>query len=282
MKAFIKKYSKLSLIAIAVVVVLAGCGEEKETAAPVNSDAASTSTEAAQVIKVGTAAIVKNVSYLDDAGKLTGYDVEVVREIDNRLSQYEFKFETMDFPNLFLSLDSKKIDFIAMHLEQNEERRAKYLFNKEFYDSSALFVAVNEANASIQSIDDLKGKTVIVPASSSSAAIIEKYNREHQNEIKVVYGDYTNAVNQLKSGRADATVMDGGLADSLNRDADAQLKKVGDNLHSESGVYFAFRQEDGSALSAAIDEALGAMKSDGTLTKLANQWLKRDYQFNQR
>lgn len=266
------------LISVILAISLTGCGATNNKEAASVDDSSPSKEEKPQLIKVGTSAIVKNVSFLDDSGKLTGYDVEVVREIDNRLSQYEFEFETMDFPNLFLSLETQKIDLIAMHLEQNEERRAKYLFNKEFYDSSKLMVAVTESTTSIQTIDDLKGKTVIVPASSSSAAIVENYNKDNQDAIKVIYGDYTNAVNQLKSGRVDATVIDSSLAKSLNRDANAQLKLVGENLHTESGVYFAFRQKDGSALSAAVDEALKAMKEDGTLTKLADQWLKRDYQ----
>ncbi|MGG4132271.1 transporter substrate-binding domain-containing protein [Paenibacillus illinoisensis] len=276
MKILNFKYVLTLSISLILVSVLSGCGSNSdELAAPVNGSDSSNENKP-QVIKIGTSAVVKNVSFLDEAGKLTGYDVEVAQEIDRRLPQYDFEFETMDFPNLFLSLDAKKVDLIAMHLEQNEERRAKYLFNKELYDSSKLMLAVNESNTTIQSFEDLKGKTVIVPPSSSSAAIVEKYNTNQ--EFKVLYGDYTNAVTQLKSGRVDATVIDAGLARSLNRDAGAQLKLVGENLHTESGVYFAFRQSDGEELSDAVDEALLEMKNDGTLTKLANQWLQRDYQ----
>ncbi|MFF2090748.1 transporter substrate-binding domain-containing protein [Paenibacillus sp. NPDC058174] len=277
MNLFHLRNQAIVLAVLILTIALAGCGSAKNESAAVSSSTPAVKDEKAKVIKVGTSAVVKNVSFLDDNGKLTGYDIEVVREIDSRLPQYEFEFETMDFPNLFLSLDAKKIDFIAMRLEQNEERRAKYLFNQEFYDSSQLLVAVSEKSTNIQSIDDLKGKTVIVPASSSSAALIERYNKEHQDAIKVIYGDYTNAVNQIKSGRADATVIDAGLAKSLNKDANAQLKLVGENLHADSGVYFAFRKEDGSELSQAIDESLKAMKEDGTLSKLANEWFKRDY-----
>ncbi|KQX48942.1 MULTISPECIES: transporter substrate-binding domain-containing protein [unclassified Paenibacillus] len=278
MKAFNFRNILISLITLIFAISLAGCGATKDKESTIGNGLSSTNKDNPKVIKVGTAAVVKNVSFLNDSGKLTGYDVEVVREIDNRLPQYEFKFETMDFPNLFLSLDARKIDFIAMHLEQNDERRAKYLFNKEYYDSSKLLVAVNESNTSIHSIEDLKGKTVIVPASSSSAALVEKYNKEYKGTIKVIYGDYTNAVNQLKTGRADATVIDSGLAGSLNGDVNAQLKLVGENLHTESGVYFAFRQEDGSEVSNAVDEALKAMKKDGALNKLSKEWLQRDFQ----
>ena len=35
--------------------------------------------------------------FLDDKGNLTGYDVELVRAIDEKLPEYEFEFKTMEF-----------------------------------------------------------------------------------------------------------------------------------------------------------------------------------------
>ncbi|MEK8129912.1 transporter substrate-binding domain-containing protein [Paenibacillus filicis] len=271
------------LVAVMMAVLAAGCGAKAVTdvtqaSAPAGAGSPASAKEATpKKIKVGTNPVVPNVSFLNESGKLTGYDVELVREIDKRLPEYEFEFVTGDLANLFLSLDTKKIEFIAMHLEQNEERKAKYLFNKELYDSSKTMVAVNESNNIIQSIDDLKGKSVLVTPSTSTAAVIERYNKANQDAVKIVYGEITDAVTQIKSGRVDATIIDSSLAANLNRTADAKLKLVGPNLNQQSGIYFAFRKADGSPLSEAIDKVLKEMKDDGSLTKLIQQWLKRDY-----
>lgn len=94
----------------------------------------------------------------DSKGKLTGYDVELVRQIDEKLPEYEFEFKTMEFSNLLLSLETNKIDFVAHQMEVNDEREEKFLFNKEPYNVFPLQVTVHQDNNDIHSIKDLKGK----------------------------------------------------------------------------------------------------------------------------
>jgi L-cystine transport system substrate-binding protein len=230
-----------------------------------------------QKIVVGTFAAIPSVSYLDAEGKLTGYDIEVSREINRRLPQYQFEFVSMEFPNLFLALDTKKIDFIAMHLEKNAARESKYLFNGESYDTSQTKVAIREGRTDIASIEDLKGKKVIVNTGGNPAFIIETFNRNNNDAVDVSYGaSFDDVVKQIKAGRADATVIDVALAASLNEKVDARLALVGPNLAGGAGIFLALRK-DGTVLAADIDQALKAMKADGTLSRLSRQWLKRDY-----
>ena len=68
--------------------------------------------------------------FLDDKGNLTGYDVELVRAIDEKLPEYKFEFKTMEFSNLLLSLETRKIDFIAHQMEVNSEREEKFYLIK--------------------------------------------------------------------------------------------------------------------------------------------------------
>lgn len=104
-------FEKITVYALlfVVAIIAAGCGS--------NAASDATSDESAQVkkITVGTANDFEQVAFLDENGKLTGYDVEVIKEIDKRLTEYEFEFQTMDFSNILLSLETKKVD-IAAHL----------------------------------------------------------------------------------------------------------------------------------------------------------------------
>ncbi len=93
-------------------------------------------------IIVGTGTQFPNICFLDDKGNLTGYDVELVRAIDEKLPEYEFEFKTMEFSNLLLSLETRKIDFVAHQMEVNNEREEKFLFNKEPYNVFPLKVTV--------------------------------------------------------------------------------------------------------------------------------------------
>jgi L-cystine transport system substrate-binding protein len=130
-------------------------------AAPQSS--AETTTAAAEPVEVtkivvGTGTAFPNVCFIDENGKLTGFDVELLKEIDSRLPEYEFEFQTMDFSNLLLSLETNKIDLVAHVMEKNPERELKYSFNKEPYAHWRNRIVVAKGMIRSRSLDDLKGK----------------------------------------------------------------------------------------------------------------------------
>ncbi|QOS82373.1 transporter substrate-binding domain-containing protein [Paenibacillus sp. JNUCC31] len=262
------------LLFITMLAVLAGCSSGN---AANESDTASASGEdKVKKIIVGTGTQFPNVCFIDENGKLTGYDVELIREIDKRLPEYEFEFSTMEFKNLLLSLETKKIDLIAHQMEVNEERQAKFLFNDEAYNIFPNKIVVSEKNQDVKSIEDLKGKKLIVGATSNAAVLAEKWNAANGNAIDIVYsgaGEDTNT--QIKTGRVDATISTQFAIDYQNKVVDAQLKTVGDAL-SNSKVYFILNKDE-EELKTKVDEALKSIKEDGTLSKLSTEWLGADY-----
>lgn len=75
-----KKYWLL-LLSIVVAVSVAGCGTN------VSSSAGKKKEKDVQTIVVGTGTQFPNICFIDDKGKLTGYDVEVVRAIDKEIGR---------------------------------------------------------------------------------------------------------------------------------------------------------------------------------------------------
>ncbi len=276
MKKSLTLYSFLILLAVTI----AGCGtagDSKQASAPA-ADQAATAAPAAKKIIVGTGTKFPNICFIDANGKLTGFDVELVREIDNRLPDYEFEFQTMDFTNLLLSLETKKIDFVAHEMEKNPEREQKYLFNKEPYTFWKTKIIVPKDNNSIQTLDDLKGKKVLTTATSAEAQILENYNKSHNNAINIVYhnGGANDTVSQLTSGRAEASLGSDFMLPLI--DPQGKLKTTGAPLVT-SEVLFVFRKDDKDEqdLADKIDDVLKQLKADGTLSKLSTQWLGGDY-----
>lgn len=269
-----KEMKKITFIvmSIALLILISACGTASET----SSERQGNENKIKKII-VGTGTQFPNICFIDEDGNLTGYDVELVKEIDKRLPDYEFEFKTMEFSNLLLSLETNKIDFIAHQMEVNKEREEKFLFNQEPYNIFPLHVVVNQNNKSIQGVKDLAGKKVIVSATSNSANLIEKYNKEHGNKINIVYSGQgsDDAKTQLKTGRVDATISTPFAVDFINKAADAEQKVVGNPL-SNSKVYFLLRKDE-TKLQKDIDSALKEIKNDGTLTKLSTEWLGKDY-----
>ena len=217
----LKKKSMGVSAVILLTVVLSACGADNNNsgnsaAAGSNTDSAANTTVNAQSdapaqvkkIIVGTGTGFPKVCFLDENGKLTGFDVEL-KKVDKRLPNYEFEFQTMDFKNILLSLDTKKIDFAAHEFEKNPEREEKYLFNKVPYAHWRNKIIVSKDNNDpIQSLDDMKGKKFLTSATSAEAQILLNYNKEHKDALKIVYssGAANNTVSQITSGRVDAAV----------------------------------------------------------------------------
>lgn len=270
----------LIFIVFLLTLVVGACSSQKSnTTSEANSKPSKGETKVQKVI-VGTGTQFPNVCFIDKNGKLTGYDVELVRKIDEKLPEYEFEFKTMEFSNLLLSLETNKIDFIAHQMEVNEERQKKFLFNKEPYNVFPLHVTVHKDNNDIHSIKDLKGKKVIVSATSNSAVFIEKYNKEKNAGIEIIYAGNgpDTTINQIKTGRADATITTPFSVDFNNDAVDAQQKVVGEPLLN-SKVYFLLRKNE-TPLQKKIDEALVELKKEGVVGDLSKKWLGADYTVN--
>ncbi|MEC0171521.1 transporter substrate-binding domain-containing protein [Paenibacillus graminis] len=272
-----------------LTLVIAGCGTNNNAnrsqgsntaeAAAKTSAEAPAATDAAQVTKivVGTGTAFPQVCFIDENGKLTGFDVELLKDIDSRLPQYEFELKTMDFSNLLLSLDTKKIDLVAHVMEKNPEREQKYLFNTEPYAHWRNRIVVAKDNNSIKTLDDLKGKKALVGATSAQAQILENYNKEHDNAIQIVYqnGAANDTVSQISSGRVDATLAADFVLPVI--DPQSKLKASGPEL-SSADILYVLRKDDADSktLADAIDGAIKELKADGTLAKLSTEWLGAD------
>lgn len=274
-----KKLSILSTVLLLVVLVT-GCGSNNNNATTDAPKAEGTTGSAVEVKKiiVGTGTEFPDVCFIDEDGKLTGFDVELVREIDKLLPEYEFELKTMDFDSLLLSLETNKIDFIAHQMEKNPEREQKFLFNKEPYSIFLSKVAVAKNDNTIKSIADLKGKKILIGPTSNQAYFLKQYNIENNDAINIVYtsGEANDLVAQIEGKRVDATLTTDFALKSHYPGADGKpaLKTVGDPL-IQSNVLFVLRK-DGQELSDKLDVAIKTLKENGELAKLSIQWLGED------
>lgn len=265
-----KKVISVLSIVVLTAGLLSGCGSS-------SGSSSSSSSDNVKTYIVGTSNNYKPFAYIDDSKNVTGFDVAVLQEVDKRVKDIKFQFQAMDFPNLFVSLDSKKIDIVGCELEINDQRKQKYLFGDEAYNTFPVRVRVNGDRTDINSLDDLKGKSIIVTAATNEQTIIEKYNSEHNNAIKMVVGsgNADDVINQMKSGRVDATLSTEFDTVYTNKTKGTNFKNVG-KLLSDSKTYFLFRKDE-TDLKTKVDKALKDMKKDGTLKKLSIKYLYKDY-----
>jgi L-cystine transport system substrate-binding protein len=249
---------------------IAGCGTDNTN----NSDV--------KKIIVGTGHAYEPYCYLDENGNLAGYEYEVLKAVNELLPQYEFTYETFDFANILLSLDSGKIDIGAHQYAKNAEREKKYLFADESYMTYKIYITVPAGNTTIHSLDDLQGKKVMTPTGSLKAYLFESYNKDHPDHpiILSYVSDNTDeeVVAGLQNGVWDATALTQRDAAKLNKAFGSGveiLKQVGAPI-SSSHTYFVFNK-DNEQLKQDIDGALKQLKESGRLAEISRKVLGNDY-----
>lgn len=257
---------------IASAFLLAACGSAEATdeEAKANPDA--------ETIIVGTGNAYQPFVYLDENEDLQGYDIEVLRAVDEKLDQYDFEYESMDFKNILTSLSADKVQLAAHNYAYNDERGAKYLYGEEAYNNYAHHIVADESTGQVyQSLDDLKGKKVFASPASEVANILETYNAENDDAIEIVYSEVNGEllVSGLQNGTADAAILTKFDVDKYNEQFDINLQ-ASDEALKTAGIYYVFQQGD-EELQTAVDGAIKELREEGTLSDLSIEILGADY-----
>ncbi|MFC7372887.1 transporter substrate-binding domain-containing protein [Fictibacillus iocasae] len=254
-----KKWVIMLLTAVLMTGVLAACGKsEKEEGGKEKGD----------VLTIGTEATYPPFSYRDSkTNEITGYDVEVAKEVAKRMGM-EAKFVPTEWKNMFTSLDSKRFDMVANQVTITDERKGQYDFSTPYTVSGGM-VIVNQDNKDIKGIEDFKGKTVGTTQGSNYAAEAEKAgaNLKYYKGIAQVLAD-------LNVKRVDAAMNDELFILTELKKTDYKVKAVGKPFN-ENEMAFAFLKGN-KDLVKKVDKALAEMKKDGTLAKLSKKYFGED------
>ena len=266
-----KKFS-LAFLLLMALLVLAACGgspEEDPTTDDATGDGSSEQDLLAEVQEEGTLVIGTEGTYPpftfhDASGDLTGFDVEIAREVADRLG-VEAEFLETQWDAMFAGLDAGRFDMVANQVGINPERQESYEFSDPYITSTAVLV-VAEDNTDIQSFEDLEGKLSAQSLTSNYAEIA----KSNGAELEGVEG-FNQAIELLNSGRVDATVNDKlTVLDFQKQRPDASIK-VADEADDAAQSALLFRQGSGAIVEEA-NKALAEMIEDGTYDEISEKW----------
>ncbi|GAD81092.1 amino acid ABC transporter substrate-binding protein [Vibrio ezurae] len=225
---------------------------------------------AATEIKVGMSGRYYPFTFVEK-DKLQGFEVDMWDEIARR-NDYDVKYVTSNFSGLFGMLETGRIDTISNQITPTDARKAKYLFS-DAYVVNGVQITVRKGNDSIKTIDDLSGKTVAVNLGSNFEQILREHNKDNSINIKTYD---TGIEHDVALGRADAFVMDRLSALSLIKKTGLPLQLAGKPFETiDSAMPFA-KNEKGTKLQKEVNDALAAMRKDGTLAKISTKWFDAD------
>ncbi|MDE1492893.1 amino acid ABC transporter substrate-binding protein [Xenorhabdus bovienii] len=224
--------------------------------------------KASGVFKVGTEGTYPPFTYHDQANKLTGFDVDIAREVARRLN-VKPEFMEVKWDGLIAGLDAKRFDAVINQVGVTPEREAKYSFSIP-YTASQVVLITRDNNSDIKTFADIKGKR-------SAQSLTSNYGQlATSNGAHLVSTDgFNQAIDLVATGRADATLNDRlSFLDFKKQRPDAPVKIVAQQADASKSAVL-LRKGD-PELIAVINKALQGMKDDGTYARISEKYFGTD------
>jgi polar amino acid transport system substrate-binding protein len=284
--------SVLSVFALA----LAGCSrsDDDSSSEPPSEGGVCDTTDAtddllAQICEEGTITVSTDPKYPPqsslnlETGEYEGFDIDVATEIANRLG-VGIDWQEPSWTVLTAGSWNDRWDMSVGSMTPTNDRQQVLDFTQPYYYVPAV-VVVHEDNTSIQDLStDLDGKTVGVCSGCTYDQFLTKDLNIKGYSFDFVIDDVdptgydtdTTALQDLALGdgvRLDAVITSLTTAQGFI-DNDQPVKIVGDPVFYEplAAAFDKDSQLDDTSLVTAVDEIIGEMHEDGTLTEFSEKW----------
>lgn len=268
-----QRFYSIGFVLLIFTFVLSACG---------NSDASNENTENSHwteikesgEIIVGTSGTLIAASYYDGdeetEDQLTGYEVETMREITERLD-LEIIFEIIGVDNVSPAIKSGRIDISSGDI--TDRRKEEFEFSEPIKYSFVTMAVRKNGNSDIETLEDLKDKKAGGGATTIYSQIAEQFGAE-----VITYGNAPNEayLRDVDNGRTDVVINDYYLTKfgvEAFPDFDIHLHPTLNFYPTESGVMIPKGEE---IMKEEIDKVISDMHEDGTLSELAKKFYEED------
>ena len=233
-----------------------------------------------EVFRIAVEGYWKPYNFTDENGELTGYDIDVIKAINEKIPDVTINVEPTDWDGMLLALETGRYDIVLCEVKKNPEREKRYLYADIPYNYDYPAIAFKDT-ADIKTAEDLFGKTVIVGAASSYQEWIDAFNEKNGGKINVLYaGNDSTTVSiftEVITGRADATLDSPVAIENLKKDQNWPLKSIPADPDLITPTYFVYaRSSRGEYVKSLFDKGLKEIREDGTLSKIAIKWFGID------
>ncbi|PKQ20927.1 MAG: amino acid ABC transporter substrate-binding protein [Actinobacteria bacterium HGW-Actinobacteria-6] len=261
-----KKWLALALaVALVLAVALTGCSAKTEE--PTSEEPTETMTletiESGKLLVGSDTAFPPFESMNGDVAE--GFDVDLMKAIGDKLG-LEVVFQTEIFDTLIPTLKAGgKFDVIASGMTIKPDRQLEIDFTDAYYDSNQSLVMTK--GTAYTGPEQLAGKKIGVQSGTTG----EAWAKENvEGATLVPFKNATDAFAALQAGNVDAVVNDLPVSTELLKDDDRGMEIVS---QIPTGEQYGFGvSKDNPELTAAINKALGELRTDGTYNEIYQKW----------
>ncbi|MFK0275621.1 transporter substrate-binding domain-containing protein [Ensifer sp. NPDC090286] len=210
-------------------------------------------------------------NFIDQSGKLSGFHVDLVREICRELDiEAKCQIQAVTYAELLPALEQGQGEAVAAGVAVGPELRQRFGFSRAFMRLPARFAVNTKAAGAVAAPKDLKGKPVGVVAGTTHEAMFKAFFPKIEAKV---FPDREAMLTALQKGDVPAVFSDGmQLSFWISGSA------AGGCCALVDGAYFSQRflgegltimnRKSEPALTQAIDHALLALSRSGRLEEI--------------
>ena len=272
------RLASIVAVAAAVLVLFAACGGEEKKAenTPTGSATSAAKVDELQdgVLQVGSDISYAPIEFFEEGTQnAAGLDVDLANALAEELG-VRAEFINTGFDGIIGALNVSRFDVLISAMTVTEERQKEIDFIPYFAAGTDILVAEGNPK-NIKTIEDLSGLTAGVQIGTIQVDQLKAANdtlkAAGKPEISVLTFDQNPlAVEQLRTGRADAVIADSPVVANEARLSDGKLEALG--LAVEAAPYGIGVRKGSTQLKAAIEGALQKLIANGKYKAILIEW----------
>ncbi len=217
-------------------------------------------------------------SYIaDNPNQPVGYahdlQLKVVEAVKQKLNMPDLKvrYNLVTSQTRIPLVQNGTVDLECGSTTNNEERQKQVAFSVGFFEIGTRLLTAKDSG--IKDFTDLKGKTLVTTAGTTSERYIRQYNDEKKMGINIISAkDHGEAFLMLENGRAQAFMMDDVLLAGEKAKAKDPNKWEIVGTPQSFEIYGCMLRKDDTAFKEVVDEALKNTYKSGEINQIYNKW----------
>ena len=207
------------------------------------------------------------MGFRDENNKIVGFDIDLAKAAAKKMGK-KVEFQPIDWKTKESELSSGRIDLIWNGYTITDDRKKKVLFTKPYLKNAQ--VVVTRTDSKVTKLSDLEGKVVGLQSLSSASDALDANPIKSKIKTVTEFKDNVLALNDLKSGRLDAVVIDEVVINYYMTKEKDTFKTLDESLAPEE--YGVGVKKGNEELLKNLQKALDDMNADGTASKISTKW----------
>ncbi len=205
------------------------------------------------------------LEYIDESGNLTGFEVELVPMIGEKVG-VKMVAKNIPWDTIFAGLANGQYDGVASGVSVTEDRKKTMDFSTPILEAGQVIIV--KKDSTVKGIDDIKGLKVGVQIGTTGDLVLDNYD-----VVRKQYDDIGLALQDMLNSNLDACVCDSLIASDFvlaNPNYSDKLKVAG-SAFTQEDIAIAVKKGNKELLDL-INKGLSELKADGSYDKLKAKW----------